>query len=53
VYEEIFILKYHGQWDFFETYNLPIPIRRWFMKRLLRQKEDEQEEIEKAKKKNK
>ena len=24
VYEEFFLLKYHGGWSFFEAYNLPI-----------------------------
>jgi len=51
VYEEIFLLKYHGQWSFFETYNLPVVIRRWFLERLIKQKEDEKKEIEKAQKK--
>ena len=43
VYEEFFALKYHGGWSFFEAYNLPILIRRWFLKRLLKQKKDENE----------
>jgi hypothetical protein len=51
VYEEIFLLKYHGQWSFFETYNLPVVIRRWFLERLIKQKEDEKKEMEKAQKK--
>lgn len=33
-----------------ESYNLPIVIRRWFLQRLIKQKEDENEEAEKAKK---
>ena len=48
VYEELFLLKYHGGWSFFEAYNLPITIRRWFLKRLTKQLEDEAEEIKKA-----
>ena len=55
VYEEIFLLKYHGGWSFTESYSLPILLRRWFLKRLVKQKEDEakqvQEEIEKTKRK--
>ncbi len=43
VYDELFVLKYHGNWGFMEAYNLPIGIRRWFLKRLVKQKEDEAE----------
>lgn len=50
VYEEIFLLKYHGNWSFTESYNLPILIRRWFLERLVKQKEMEKEEMEKASK---
>ena len=49
VYEEIFLLKYHGGWSFIEVYNLPIGLRRWFTKRLAAQFEKEKEEMEKAK----
>ena len=34
MYEEFFFLKYYGGWSFYESYNLPILIRRWFVKRL-------------------
>lgn len=37
VYEELFLLKYHGGWSFFEAYNLPVQIRQWFMRRLVKQ----------------
>jgi hypothetical protein len=53
MYEEMFLLKYHGNWTFFEIYNLPIALRRWFLERLVKQKEDEQKEMEKAQKQNK
>lgn len=49
VYEEMFLLKYHGGWSFIEMYNLPIGLRRWFVKRLASQFEKEKEEMEKAK----
>ena len=52
VYEELFILKHHGGWSFFEAYNLPIQIRRWFITRLNKQFEDEAAEMEKARKKS-
>ena len=48
VYEEFFILKYYGNWSFTEAYNLPVVIRRWFLKRLSKQIEDENEAINKA-----
>ena len=48
VYEQFFFLKYNGGWSFSEAYNLPIGLRTWFVKRLVRQIERENEEIEKA-----
>jgi len=50
VYEEMFNLKHHGGWSFIEIYNLPIQLRRWFLKRLIKQFEDERKEMEKASK---
>jgi len=41
-------MKYHGGWSFIEAYNLPILIRRWFLRRLIKQFEMEREEHEKA-----
>jgi hypothetical protein len=52
VYEEIFQLKYHGGFSIFESYNLPVGIRRWFLKRLSKQFRTEAENYEKAKKKH-
>lgn len=52
VYEEFFLLKYHGGWSFTEAYNLPIKIRRWFLQRLSKQFEDERKEMEKAQRKS-
>lgn len=53
VYEEIFLMKYHNGWSFTELYNLPIVIRRWFLERLVKQKEQEKESAEEAAKKAK
>jgi hypothetical protein len=50
VYEELFLLKYHGNWSFTEAYNLPITIRRWFLQRLADQLKKENEAYEEAKK---
>ena len=50
VYEQIFLLKYHGGWSVFETYNLPVQLRTWFVKRLGDQLQRESEEMKKASK---
>ena len=47
VYNEMFLLKYHGGWGFTEAYNLPIQIRRWFLKRLQEQFDQEKKQAEK------
>jgi hypothetical protein len=43
-------LKYSGGWSFGEAYNLPIGLRGWFTKRLVKQLETEKEAIESASK---
>ncbi len=48
VYDELFMLKYHGNWSFFEAYSLPIQIRRWFLNRLVKQFEEEKKAHERA-----
>mgnify|MGYP003112019538 CR=1 FL=1 len=48
VYEQFFFLKYSGGWSFSEAYNLPIGLRDWFTRRLLKQLEREKEAIENA-----
>ena len=50
VYEQFFFLKYSGGWSFTEAYNLPVGLRDWFVKRLIKQLEAEKEAIEKASK---
>ena len=52
VYEQFFILKYHGGWSFIEAYNLPVGLRMWFVRRLEKQFEDEREAMEKSQKKS-
>jgi|TARA_Y100000310_G_scaffold208301_1_gene208869 hypothetical protein len=37
VYEQFFYLKYSGGWSFSEAYNLPIGLREWFVERLSKQ----------------
>ena len=53
VYEEFFLLKYHCGWSLTEAYNLPIGLRRWFIRRLARQFEDEKKQMEQARQKAK
>jgi hypothetical protein len=53
IFEEFFNLKYYGGWSFFECYNLPTQIRRWFLRRLIKQKETEAKQHEDALKKAK
>ena len=50
VYEEFFLLKYHGGWSFSEAYNLPVVLRRWFLDRLVTQIKKENEARQKASK---
>jgi hypothetical protein len=41
-------MKYHANWSFFEVYSLPIKVREWFLQRLTKQIESENEEYRKA-----
>ena len=50
VYEQFFLLKYHGGWSFIEAYNIPVGLRTWFIESLVKQFEDEKEQIDKANK---
>jgi hypothetical protein len=50
IYEQFFFLKYSGGWSFSEAYNLPIGLRKWFVQRLIRQIEMENEAINKGSK---
>ncbi len=42
------MLKYHGGWSFIEAYNLPVGLRRWFLERLVKQFEKENEDMKEA-----
>jgi len=42
VYEQFFLLKYHGNWSLIEAYNLPVGLRTWFFNRLVKQKKTKQ-----------
>jgi hypothetical protein len=47
VYEQFFFMKETSNWSLPELYNLPVGLRSWFVKRTIKQREKEQEEIEK------
>jgi len=53
VYEQFFLLKYHGGWSFIEAYNLPVALRTWFLERLSKQIKDEAEANKRAMSKSK
>lgn len=44
-------MNYIGNWSITELYNLPVGLRKWFVQRTAKQKEDEKEAHEKAIKK--
>ena len=48
IYEQFFFLKYAGGWSLTESYNLPIGLRMWFVERLARQIEEENQAMEDA-----
>lgn len=48
VYEQIFFLKYSAGWSFLEAYSLPVGLRNWFVKRTVKQLEDEAEAIKQS-----
>lgn len=50
IYEEMFALKYHGGFSLYESYLIPVGLRKWFIQRLIKQKEDEKEQMKKARK---
>ena len=43
LYEQFFLLKYHGGWSFTEAYNLPVRLRGWFLNRLAEEIKKENE----------
>jgi len=41
-------MNYIGNWSITELYNLPVGLRKWFVERTVKQKEEEKEAQEKA-----
>ena len=48
VHEQIFYLVTHGNWNYFDVYDLPVTIRTWFVERLGKHFQDKNERMEKA-----
>jgi len=48
VHEQMFYLIQHGNWNYFDLYDLPIKIRSWFVDRLSKHFEDKNKQIEKS-----
>ena len=46
----MFALKYHGGFSLYESYSIPVGLRKWFIQRLIKQKEDEKEQARNARK---
>jgi hypothetical protein len=44
-------LKYYGGFSLFESYNLPIGLRKWFVDKLSEQLKKESDELKKASRK--
>jgi hypothetical protein len=51
LYEQVFFLKLEGNWTFTEVYTLPVKLREWFVKRLMKHHKDKSEAQEQAMKK--
>tara|TARA_Y100000034_G_scaffold65695_1_gene79320 strand:+ start:597 stop:749 length:153 start_codon:yes stop_codon:yes gene_type:complete len=47
VYEQFFVLQYHGICSFLEAYNLPIGLRKWYLEKLRGQFEAEAKALNK------
>lgn len=51
IYEQFFYLKYYGGFSLFESYNLPVGLRKWFVEKLIDQLKSESDAIKKTNKK--
>jgi len=47
VYEQFFVLQYHGVSSFLEAYNLPVGLRKWYLGKLKEQFDLEAEAMNK------
>lgn len=46
-YEQFFYLKYYGGFSLFESYNLPVALRKWFVEKLIDQLKTESDAMKK------
>ncbi len=53
VYEQFFYLKQHGNWGFWEAYNLPVKMRVWFAQKLSKYHEEQNKAMERQSRKSK
>ena len=53
IYEQFFLMKYHGGGSFTEAYNLPVRLRKWFLERLAEEIKKENEAHKAAMRKSK
>lgn len=53
VHEQMFYLIMHGNWNYYDVYDLPIKIRAWFVQKLSNHFEQKNQEMEKIHAKNK
>ncbi len=53
VYDQFFYLKYYGGWSLFESYNLPVGLRKWFTEILVNHMKEEAEQIKRESNRNK
>lgn len=53
VHKQFHYMKYYGGWSLFEMYNLPVGLRNYYARLLVKTLEKEKEVIEEAKNKGK
>lgn len=44
-YEQLFLMAYHMNWNFFDAYCLPIKLRNWFFEKWIQRKNSENEVV--------
>ena len=54
IHEEVFSLIYYGQGGFThsEAYNMPVPLRRFYIQQIVKSVDEQKKEMEKAQKDN-
>ena len=51
LYEQFFTLKHYGGWSMFELYNLPVALRNWWLKRTIKEYEEEAKKMKNSSRK--